>query len=342
LWLVTFSQRPFSGRACSARRERFTAVVSRLFGTDYNGNMPAADPPAKLSRRRSWFRYSLSTLFILLTIGCVWLGYIVNRAQRQQRAMVMVHELDGIYYYDSRGAFPLAPLDSSSTLRERPGLELFRHVRGILLPLNPMLTTRSANASRPNDEDTKKLRHLHKLETLHICGGSITDESCRHFVTLPSLRELGLHDTSITDKGLEQIGEIKRLESLTLLDTAIRPRASITSVGLSHLTELKQLSELDLFGTHIDDAGLEHLTKLPRLKSLNLSKTRITNDGLSVVATIPLESLFLHATQIDDAGVEHLARMTKLEHLGIEGSRISPTGFERLKQMMPNCTDISY
>jgi len=37
--------------------------------------------------RRRWLSYSLRTLFVLVTLLCVWLGLYANRAERQKRAV---------------------------------------------------------------------------------------------------------------------------------------------------------------------------------------------------------------------------------------------------------------
>jgi hypothetical protein len=43
--------------------------------------MPPAPP------RRRWFRISLRTLLLLVTVLCIWLGVKVNLARRQKEAI---------------------------------------------------------------------------------------------------------------------------------------------------------------------------------------------------------------------------------------------------------------
>ena len=47
--------------------------------------MPELTPPTRLHRR--WFTFSLRTLFVVVTVGCVWLGYSLNWIQRRHAFM---------------------------------------------------------------------------------------------------------------------------------------------------------------------------------------------------------------------------------------------------------------
>src|SRR5664279_5665968 len=49
---------------------------------------------------RRWFRYSLRTLFVLVTVIAVALGIGVEGAQRQRRAVERIVEMGGTVYYD--------------------------------------------------------------------------------------------------------------------------------------------------------------------------------------------------------------------------------------------------
>src|SRR5689334_19696866 len=50
--------------------------------------------------RRRWLRYSLRTLFVLVTLLCVWLGLWANRAERQKRAVAWFKAHGGEVHYD--------------------------------------------------------------------------------------------------------------------------------------------------------------------------------------------------------------------------------------------------
>ena len=50
--------------------------------------------------KRRRLRVSLRTFLILLTVGCVWLGWLVNRANQQRQVVEWVTELGGGVHYD--------------------------------------------------------------------------------------------------------------------------------------------------------------------------------------------------------------------------------------------------
>ena len=57
-----------------------------------------AAKPAR-SRRR-WLRFSLRTLFIVVTLLCVWLGIQVNAARRQREAVTAILNIGGKFSFD--------------------------------------------------------------------------------------------------------------------------------------------------------------------------------------------------------------------------------------------------
>ena len=53
--------------------------------------------PTAPTRRR--FRFSLRTLFVAVTLLCLWLGLHVHRAYEQKRAVDDLEELGALVYY---------------------------------------------------------------------------------------------------------------------------------------------------------------------------------------------------------------------------------------------------
>lgn len=47
-----------------------------------------------------YLTFSLRTLFVLLTIGCVWLGWKCEQARTQREAVKAIEALGGTVYYD--------------------------------------------------------------------------------------------------------------------------------------------------------------------------------------------------------------------------------------------------
>src|SRR5262245_13877812 len=59
--------------------------------------------PATPGRR--WLRFSLKTVFVLVTLYCIWLAGVTIRAREQQRAILRIQELHGVVAF----AFELDP-----------------------------------------------------------------------------------------------------------------------------------------------------------------------------------------------------------------------------------------
>src|SRR5579863_5667165 len=72
---------------------------------------PLARLVALLTPKRRWAQFSLGTMFVVVTALGVWLGVVVNRANRQREAVVAIEALGGTVYYaepdeDASEAFP--------------------------------------------------------------------------------------------------------------------------------------------------------------------------------------------------------------------------------------------
>lgn len=211
--------------------------------------------PKSANTSARWYfqpRFSLRTLFFVVTVACLLGGYWMNRAIRQRTAVRRFYELtakrepdhgDNLttmgYRYQGKDQYykPIVP-NWLHPLRDAIGEEAFGEVTGVQL----------TNTNATND-DLRYLAVVPTVERVWLDGTKITDEGLCHLLACPNIRFLGLNDIPITDHGLAQI---------------------------SRLTELDSIS---LNGTKITDAGLEHLAKLTKLKHLWLRKTAITDAG---------------------------------------------------------------
>ncbi len=52
--------------------------------------------------KRRWTQFSVRTMFILLTCFCVWFGFKMNRARKQEAAVKALQELGCSITYDYR------------------------------------------------------------------------------------------------------------------------------------------------------------------------------------------------------------------------------------------------
>ncbi|MBN8458926.1 MAG: hypothetical protein J0M04_13915 [Verrucomicrobia bacterium] len=95
------------------------------------------------------------------------------------------------------------------------------------------------------------------LESLKICGGTVSDACLAHLARIPRLKDLTLERTRVTAAGLRRIGDLNRTVTLHL--------------GFSRMT----------------DPGLEPLAGVLNLRSLSLSGTTVTNRGMAALKEAP-------------------------------------------------------
>ena len=202
--------------------------------------------------KRPWFQFSLRTLLVIVTIGCLAGGWWINRAFQQRAAVRRFYELtagrqdqhgDSLttmgYRYQGKDQYyrPIIP-KWLHWLRDMIGEECFGEVTGVQL-----LDTPATN------EDLKLLAILPSVERVWLARTKVTDEGIPLLKVCPKLKFIGLDELPITD------------------------------AGIAHLTAFQDLESLSLSGTKITDAGLEYLARLPRLKELWLRNTAITEAG---------------------------------------------------------------
>ena len=65
-------------------------------------------PEEETEPKRRWYQYSLRSLVLVMTVVCLWLGYISNEARKQRNAVAWVEEMGGHVEYDYE---PLNPID---------------------------------------------------------------------------------------------------------------------------------------------------------------------------------------------------------------------------------------
>src|SRR5205814_10321828 len=89
----------------------------------------AIKAPGKRRGWRSWFRFSLASLFICLTIGCLGLGFIANRAHRQRRAVEQIRQYGAEVVYDYELAN--SELPGPVLLLDRLGIDFLARVGSV-------------------------------------------------------------------------------------------------------------------------------------------------------------------------------------------------------------------
>lgn len=275
-----------------------------------------------------WFRYTLRTLLLFVTIASVafgGLGYKMRRAKQQQEAVQMISKLSGWVRYDYQYD---ADLHRFHTHDLPPGPEWLRNVFGIDFFSNVTY------ANLGFQEPATGLRYigtLTELRTLDISDADIGDLDMKNLHGLKHLQDLIMwRGKRISDAGLEPFAGLTELKRLLLTDSKVK------GDGLKYLEGLSKLRMLRLDGNPLNDEGLKHLEGLKSLEVLDLPATNVTDVGLSHLRGLTqLKTLSLHHTHITDAGLIHLRGLSQLTELGVPDTQVTSDGCEELLKFVP-------
>ncbi|MFT5525240.1 MAG: hypothetical protein ACI9HK_003207 [Pirellulaceae bacterium] len=120
--------------------------------------------------KRRWFRISLRTFLVLLTVACIWLGWLANRASQRRHAVEWVMESSGSVRYD----YELAQNRRFPGDAEPPGPDLLRNLFGIGYFANHV----DVSFNNTQVSDLTPLANLSNLETLWLSRTRVSKEAC--------------------------------------------------------------------------------------------------------------------------------------------------------------------
>jgi len=189
---------------------------------------------------RGWFRFSLRTLLVLVSVFGGWLGWQMHRRRQQLQVVAAVNKLGGQPSF-LVGNSPLSRLGAQFTL---PNDFWFNNV-----PIE--------------DRDLQVIKSAPQVLGLHVADNHISDKGLAALKNRTDLLVLDLtNNPAITDEGLAHLSRLAGLQELIL-----RKDRQITDAGLVHLENMKDLNLLILFGTNVTPAGVRELQKkLPKTK----------------------------------------------------------------------------
>ena len=175
--------------------------------------------------KRRWLQFSLRTLFVVVTVFCIWVGITAKRAREQRLAVEAILELGGtvfydFHYYEEDGETSINPSREPSSpkwLRDWLGLDLFHRVRKVQavkllqIPqfpsggihfLGPM--PQATQLSQRIDEHMVHLAALHDLETLDLSHSDLTDAGLGYVTGFTNLQYLNLRNTDVTEDSVKK------------------------------------------------------------------------------------------------------------------------------------------
>lgn len=174
--------------------------------------------PPQPKRKRRWLSYSLRSLFVVVTILCVALGYWTHRANRQKAVVKWVEENGGGVYYDfhvdEQGYLidnlkPPGPKWVQKYLgKDYLATVIVVDLRGCefidITPLAQLDQLKNLSLGNTQQSDMTPLTQITRLEYLDLSGTQVSDLT--PLLRLTSLHGLSLENTPVTQ---EQIDELK-------------------------------------------------------------------------------------------------------------------------------------
>jgi hypothetical protein len=257
----------------------------------------------QISRR--WLQWRLRTLLIGLTVACVALGALVDRAARDRRATE---------WLAAQGFRVLVASNVPDWMPAWLDRRLFTH--GFLIETTERSRARGIEIDLCDDPP----RPLSNIEMYLLLEGAQGAPN----------RPLA---TELTDETCEYLGAVCECRMLRIRD------AKACGDAFGFLRVLDRLEFLDLSGGTVADADLQHLAGLKNLQHLYLSATGVTDGGLRhLVHLSNLRTLKLDATAVSDDGIAYLKHLRATWHIDLRRSRVSERALDELAQALPDCS----
>ena len=166
--------------------------------------------------KRSWFRFSLKTLLVLMTALAIWLGLYAKSFRDRRDAIAEVKLLDGSISLKYDGPAWLRRLVRDETYFWNPiavrftgphrltDIELQKIMKQLLSfqDLNYLML---ANSQITNAGLEQLLPLRDNLETIDISGTDISDEGIVHLKRFSKLTLLRIQHTNVTPNGVVEL-----------------------------------------------------------------------------------------------------------------------------------------
>jgi hypothetical protein len=192
-------------------------------------------------RFTGWKRFSLRTLFVLMTLCCLAVGawsVYVNPYRTQLQSLAAVNRLQG---------------NSAKTGADGPGWQ--RWLVTTLLGQDAFMRVTEVNlrACRVDDAALRSLAGLIHLESLKLDLTQITDDGISALRPMQHLKELHLRHTNLSDRAAVTLAALPRLEIVYLTGT------KMTDAAINDLARHNAMTTLYIRWTRISNEGAARL-----------------------------------------------------------------------------------
>ena len=236
--------------------------------------------------RGRWLSFSLRTMVLLLTVVCLFLGWIGPKwveAQREKAAVEMIAAAGAMIQYDYQDNWEHGDPDPVPH-----GAFVLRYLLGEHI--------------------------LSRATTVYFYPGSKPNEAADILPELTQLRTVTFGtDVELTDASVEALAGCENLTKIWMASGVI------SANQLAILSRAKSIQHLNLCDRSASDACLQQLHRFPNLRSLSIDSTLTTDIGFQAIAEVSsLESLVARSIpNVTNQGVTPLHRLTRLKKLHI-------------------------
>ena len=158
-----------------------------------------------LKPRWRWAQFSLATMFVVVTVICVWLTMACSRNNQKHRAITAIENVGGSISYDYQWGTSGAFLADAKP----PGPQCLRYLFGELycaeLVEIQLFSAPHSHPSEFTDAEAAKLGALSRLRWLVLMDTAVTDAGLQHLRDLGNLERLDLEGAMVTDAGVDEL-----------------------------------------------------------------------------------------------------------------------------------------
>jgi hypothetical protein len=205
-----------------------------------SSSTPATVPVRPLRAKR----FSLRTLFALMTVSCIVLGLwsvYVNPFRRQAQSLAVVNRLQGDFEWEGADGPAWHRWLVTTLLGERA----FVHVTKVDL-----------SNRKVGDDELTALSGLIFVNEMRLEHTQVGDDGAAALSSMKELSSLSLSRTRITDGGLKSLASLPRVEQLALTGT------KISNAAAYELAKLQSLRELYIRWTQVTAVGAQTIEEL--------------------------------------------------------------------------------
>jgi Leucine-rich repeat (LRR) protein len=160
-----------------------------------------------IKTKRRWFRFSLRTLLVLMTVLAVWLGMSVKKYRDHRAAITAIKQLNG--------SFSLNPIEPG--WRQR----FVSDERYFWDPVAVRFSPRFPISDHELRSIIQPMLMFENLTYLNLNGSHISDAGIKHILPLADrLQILDIRQTSVSDDCIVNLRKLRRLRLLRITGSA--------------------------------------------------------------------------------------------------------------------------